>query len=122
MQRHDLREGKQLEGPKGVSNDVNSYDENDVVENEVSSPSNDVNDDVASDANEVPKGPTQTFPTPCTLPLLFPQRMAKVRLDLQFRKFLDVLNKLYLNIPFTNALFQMLSYAKLLKWISSNKR
>jgi len=41
--------------------------------------------------------------------------MAKAKLNLQFGKFLEVLNKLYINIPFTNALHQMLSYAKFLK-------
>ena len=35
---------------------------------------------------------------------------------------MEVLNKLYINIPFTNALSQMPSYAKFLKEILSNKR
>jgi len=48
--------------------------------------------------------------------------MAKVKLNLQFRKFLEVLKKLYINIPFTDALSQMPSYAKFLKEILSNKR
>jgi len=48
--------------------------------------------------------------------------MAKAKLDLQFRKFLKVLKKLYINIPFTEALSQMPSYAKFLKEILSNKR
>jgi len=38
--------------------------------------------------------------------------MAKAKLDLQFGKFLEVLKKPYINIPFTNALSQMPSYAK----------
>jgi len=41
--------------------------------------------------------------------------MAKAKLDLQFGKFLDVLKKLHFNIPFTDALSQMPSYAKFLK-------
>ena len=48
--------------------------------------------------------------------------MAKAKLDLQFGKFLKVLNKLYINIPFTETLSQMPSYAKFLKEILSNKR
>jgi len=47
--------------------------------------------------------------------------MAKAKLDLQFEKFLEVLKKLYINIPFIEALSQMPSYAKLLKEILSNK-
>jgi len=48
--------------------------------------------------------------------------MAKAKLDLQFGKFLAVLKKLYISIPFTDALSQMPSYAKFLKEILSNKR
>jgi len=48
--------------------------------------------------------------------------MAKAQVDLQFEKFLEVLEKLYINIPFTDTLSQMLSYAKFLKEILSNKR
>ena len=72
--------------------------------------------------NEVPKDPKITSPKPYTLPLPLSQRMAKLKLDLQFRKFLEVLNKLYINILFTDALSQMPSYAKFLKEILSNKR
>ncbi|KAJ8753483.1 hypothetical protein K2173_019882 [Erythroxylum novogranatense] len=48
--------------------------------------------------------------------------MAKAKLDAQFGKFLEVLKKLYINIPFTDALSQMPFYAKFLKEILSNKR
>ncbi|KAJ9152944.1 hypothetical protein P3X46_026448 [Hevea brasiliensis] len=43
-------------------------------------------------------------------------------LNKQFGKFLEVLKKLYINVPFTEALSQMPSYAKFLKEILSNKR
>ena len=48
--------------------------------------------------------------------------MAKAKLDMQFEKFLEVLKKLYISIPFTEALTQLPSYAKFLKVILSNKR
>ena len=48
--------------------------------------------------------------------------MAHAKLDLQFGKFLKVLKKFYINIPFTEALSQMPSYAKVLKEILSKKR
>jgi len=34
----------------------------------------------------------------------FPQQFAKAKLNAQFEKFLDVLNKLYVNIPLIEAL------------------
>ncbi|XP_022891857.1 uncharacterized protein LOC111406708 [Olea europaea var. sylvestris] len=40
----------------------------------------------------------------------------------QYKKFLEVFKKLYINIPFAEALVQMPSYAKFLKDILSNKR
>ena len=80
------------------------------VENdeEVSAPSNDV---------IVPKDSKFTSSKPYTLSLPFPQRMAKAKLDLQFRKFLEVLKKLYISIPFTETLSQIPSYAKFPKEI-----
>jgi len=120
-----LRGRKQLEGPKGVTNYESLHDENEHVENikkEVPTPFNDVIDDVVYKSNEVPKDPKITSPKPYTPPLPFPQRIAKAKLDLQFVKFLEILKKLYMNIPFTDALSQMPSNAKVLKEIQSNKR
>ncbi|KAJ9135136.1 hypothetical protein P3X46_032350 [Hevea brasiliensis] len=62
------------------------------------------------------------LPEPYQPPLPFPQRFQKAKLDKQFGKFLEVLQKLYINIPFTEVLFQMPSYAKFLKEILSKKR
>ena len=104
---------KQLEGPKGVSNNEHLHDVNDeIVRKEVSTPFEDVINDDANESNEVPKDPKQTSLNPFTSPLSFPQRMAKTKLDLKFGKFLEVLKKLYINIPFIDALLQMPSYVK----------
>ncbi|KAJ9186720.1 hypothetical protein P3X46_002263 [Hevea brasiliensis] len=61
-------------------------------------------------------------PEPYKPQLPFPQRFQKAKLDRQFGKFLEVLKKLYINVPFIDALSQMPSYAKFLKEILSNKR
>ncbi|KAJ9170746.1 hypothetical protein P3X46_018829 [Hevea brasiliensis] len=61
-------------------------------------------------------------PEPYKPQLPFPQRFQKAKLDKQFGKFLEVLKKLYINVPFVDALSQMPSYAKFLKEILSNKR
>ena len=78
--------------------------------------------DVVYKSDEVPKDPKIISPKSYTPPLPFSQRMAKAKLDLQFVKFLEVLKKLYINIPFTKALTQTPSYAKFLKEILFNKR
>jgi len=61
-------------------------------------------------------------PKPYTPPLPFPQRFARAKLEAQFGKFLDMLKKLHVNVPFLDALSQMPLYAKFLKEILSKKR
>jgi len=89
-----LREGKQLEGPKGRVNDVSLHDEHDKHdehdvsnENEVSATPTEVIVDVHK-SKEPLKDSNITFLKPYNPPLPFPQRMAKAKLDLQFGKFL----------------------------------
>lgn len=62
--------------------------------------------------------PTETQP-PYLPPVPFPQRRTKQELN---EKFVEVLNQLTISIPFTDALIEILSYAKFLKDILSNKR
>ena len=45
--------------------------------------------------------PTTTEPT---IPILYPQRPKKIKLDKQFTKFMEVFKKLHINIPFADAL------------------
>ena len=55
-------------------------------------------------------------------PILYPQCLKKNKLDKQFTKFMEVFKKLYINIPFVDALEQMPSYVKFMKDILSKKR
>jgi Aspartyl protease len=61
-------------------------------------------------------------PPPYKPPIPFPQRLAKVKKNKKIGKFVELLNKLHINIPFIEALTQMPSYAKFLKEILSNKK
>ena len=63
--------------------------------------------------------PTTTEPT---VPISYPQRLKKNKLDKQFTKFMEVFKKLHTNIPFTDAFIQMPSYVKFMKDILSKKR
>ncbi|XP_016476694.2 uncharacterized protein LOC107798236 [Nicotiana tabacum] len=56
------------------------------------------------------------------LVLLFPQKIKWEKLDKCFGKFLEMLKQLYVNIPFTEVLTQMPTYAKFLKEILSSKK
>lgn len=61
-------------------------------------------------------------PPPYKPHIPFSQILLKPKIEDQFRKFVEVLQKLYINIPFTEALSEMPSYTKFLKEILSNKR
>ena len=52
----------------------------------------------------------------------FPQRLQKAKMEEQFSRFLYMFKKIEINIPFVEALAQMLNYAKFLKDILSKKR
>ena len=57
------------------------------------------------------------------IPIPYPQRLKKSKLERQFTKFLDIFKKLHINIPFLEALESMPSYVKFLKKILvSNKK
>ena len=60
--------------------------------------------------------------TKLTIPIPYPHRLKKSKLDKQFTKFMEVFKKLHINIPFANALEQMPSYVKFMKDILSKKR
>ena len=57
-----------------------------------------------------------------SMPVPYPQRLKRHKLDKQFTKFMDVFKKLRINIPFADALEQMPSYVKFMKDILSQKR
>ena len=52
----------------------------------------------------------------------FPQRIQKAKKEEQFSKFLEIFNKIEINIPFAEALTQMPNYAKFLKDILNRKK
>ncbi|XP_070053992.1 uncharacterized protein [Nicotiana tomentosiformis] len=54
--------------------------------------------------------------------LPFPQKLYREKLDTQFVRFLDMMKQVNVNLPFTEVLSQMPSYAKFLKEILTKKR
>ncbi|XP_058766949.1 uncharacterized protein LOC131640578 [Vicia villosa] len=60
-------------------------------------------------------------PQPYKPPIPFPQRLKNTKTENQFQKFIKVIEKLHVEIPFTEAITQISSYAKFLKDILSNK-
>ena len=52
----------------------------------------------------------------------FPQRLAKAALERKYCKFVEILKKLEINIPFLDTISEMPSYAKFLKDLLSSKK
>ncbi|KAL4296753.1 hypothetical protein GQ457_12G015020 [Hibiscus cannabinus] len=52
----------------------------------------------------------------------FPQRLKNQKQDYQFKKFLDILKQVHINLPLVEALQQMLNYAKFLKDMVTRKK
>ncbi|XP_058723091.1 uncharacterized protein LOC131594907 [Vicia villosa] len=68
------------------------------------------------------KDKSYTPPPPYKLPIPYPQRLKKTKMESKYQKFIKVIEKLHVEIPFTEAITQIPSYAKFLKDILSNKR
>ena len=109
-----LRSGKELEA-KGQSSVIEKVETEKVIQ-----PSQNDNAD-QKQLNE--KQSAENFTeAKASLPVPYPQRLKKHKLDKQFTKFMDVFKKLHINIPFVDALEQMPSYVKFIKDILSQKR
>ncbi|XP_019241859.1 PREDICTED: uncharacterized protein LOC109221880 [Nicotiana attenuata] len=107
-----LRSGKKLDEPF-----------TDQLEQQVNNGKNVETPSEPSEEKEVKKKEEKNIekltPLPVTIP--FPQKMKREKLDNQFAKFLEILKQIHINIPFTDALLQMPSYAKsVVKLLSSS--
>ncbi|XP_021731021.1 uncharacterized protein LOC110697925 [Chenopodium quinoa] len=107
-----LRSGKQLEDPLTKEPSREVIEEVGASEKEVD------NSRVQDESKGAPPKPL----APYVPKVPFPQRLAQAKLEKKFSKFLDILKKLHINIPFLDAIFEMPSYVKFLKDILSNKK
>jgi len=105
-----LRNGRQLEDPVGKAKPKE-------IEKEICEPQV----EETRVEGEKPQG-KETTPPPFKPKIHFPQRFAKSKLDEKFKKFIEMINKIYIDVPFTEVLTQMPTYAKFLKEILSKKR
>ena len=109
-----LRSGKDLE-TKGKSSVIGEVEAEKVIQ-----PGQ--NDDTNKEQPQEKQPSENSTEAKASLPVPYPQRLKKHKLDKQFTKFMDVFKKLHINIPFADALEQMPSYVKFMKDILSQKR
>jgi len=100
-----LRDGKQLEDLVVKTTTIESEIESDEHQSE----------------KVIGESKKPIVPTPYKPKIPFPQRLVKPNLDVQFKKFVDMLKKIYINVSFTEVWSQMPLYAKFLKDVLSKK-
>lgn len=64
--------------------------------------------------SDIPQFEATVPSTSLTHLVIFPQWLKNKKLDKQFTKFLEVVNKLYDNVSFVEAILQILNYSKFL--------
>ncbi|CAM8999252.1 unnamed protein product [Rhodiola kirilowii] len=110
-----LKSGKVLPTPQGKSN-LNSKEVDEEVANKN-----------AVVELQAPTGEQEKEGEPILMrkyvPVIpFPQRLKKSKLDAHFQRFVEMLKKLYVTLPFHEVITQNPTYAKFLKDIVSNRR
>ncbi|XP_010684207.1 uncharacterized protein LOC104898795 [Beta vulgaris subsp. vulgaris] len=114
-----LRSGRELEDPYRKMNDQRKS----AKESKKSSEEDQGEKVLEKEAKETEKKELIVISiAPYKPPVPFPQRLAQAKLEKKYGKFLDILKKLHINIPFLDAISKMSSYAKFLKDMLSNKR
>ncbi|XP_070022167.1 uncharacterized protein [Nicotiana sylvestris] len=72
----------------------------------------------------VPQNPNRKKPASSAqrvIPALFPQRLVKQKKEDQYKKFMEMMRQIQLNIPLMKALKEMTGYAKMMKDLMSRK-
>ncbi|XP_021722680.1 uncharacterized protein LOC110690159 [Chenopodium quinoa] len=116
--------------PKGHMNAMNLRSGKKMEDPPTREPSKEVVDEVVPKEKVVDGTATEEEPKESTPPPLIPyvsqvpfsQKLAQAKLEKMYGKFLNILKKLHINIPFLDAISEMPSYAKFLKDMLSNKK
>ncbi|CAM8978013.1 unnamed protein product [Rhodiola kirilowii] len=110
-----LKSGRVLPTPQGkpTHNDKE-------IEAEVANENSEVEPQVPTEEEKKEEEPVLTRHYVPRIP--FPQRLNKSKLDAHFQRFVEMLKKLYVTLPFHEVITQNLTYAKFLKDIVSSQR
>ncbi|CAJ2627735.1 unnamed protein product [Trifolium pratense] len=113
-----LRSGKQLDEP------TNSKPDDPAMQQGSNKPTEESEPKEKEDSGEETKEKEKPYvpPPPYKPPIPYPQRLVQTKNVGQFKKFVELLQKLNITIPFTEAITQMPSYAKFLKDILTKKK
>ncbi|XP_058758399.1 uncharacterized protein LOC131631643 [Vicia villosa] len=110
-----LRSETAYEGPRNPNQSTSEKPKEDVA------PKDQVEEPEKPEKQSKPEVENHTQ-QPYKSPIPFPQRLKNTKTENQFQNFIKVIEKLHVEIPFTESITQIPSYAKFLKDILSKKR
>ncbi|GKE05408.1 hypothetical protein Tco_1397426, partial [Tanacetum coccineum] len=111
------RSGKSYDPPD------NPNDQQNNSENPINFDSDDEDDEPTPQPNTQPIKPVKEtpLPKPYKPKIPYPQRLRKENLKAQYRKFLDLIRAVRINVPLVDVLAGMPNYGKFLKELINNK-
>ncbi|GJV43238.1 reverse transcriptase domain-containing protein [Tanacetum coccineum] len=109
----------------GKSNNLpdNPNDQQDNFENPINFDSDDEDDEPTPQPKTQPTKPVKEtpLPKPYKPKIPYPQRLRKEKIEAQYRKFLDMIRAVRIDVPLVDVLAEMPNYGKFLKELISNK-
>ncbi|XP_074266617.1 uncharacterized protein LOC141589896 [Silene latifolia] len=76
---------------------------------------------VIDEPTKVIEEPKQQIVKPYMPPIPFPQRLARVKLEQKYGKFMDMMKRMSITMPFIDVIKEIPTYGKFLKELISNK-
>ncbi|GJR29449.1 putative reverse transcriptase domain-containing protein [Tanacetum coccineum] len=111
------RSGKSYDPPDNPNDQQNNF------ENPINFDSDDKDDEPTSQPKTQPTKPVKEtpLPKPYKPKIMYPQRLRKEKMEAQYKKFLDMIRVVRINVPLVDVLAGMPNYGKFLKELISNK-
>ncbi|GJV78514.1 reverse transcriptase domain-containing protein [Tanacetum coccineum] len=111
------RSGKSYDPPN------NPNDQQNNSKNPINFDSDDEDDEPTPQLKTQPTKPVKetSLPKPYKLKIPYPQRLRKEKIEAQYRKFLDMIRAVRINVPLVDVLAEMPNYGKFFKELISNK-
>jgi hypothetical protein len=121
-----LRSGMAYDGPEMLGNEIVVEQEKSTEAQQESQSHAKMKQSEGKDSTNAPMPKQVRESVPKYVPphrfVPFPERLVKTKLDKQYGKFVELLKQLNVNMPFTDIMTQMPTYAKNFKEILSNRR
>nr|GEV30290.1 reverse transcriptase domain-containing protein [Tanacetum cinerariifolium] len=108
---------EKIDSPFQQTNSLKPYVPNVILEKIII----DLEDEVAPKTQNPKPAKETPLPKPYKLKIPYPQRLSKEKMEAQYKKFLEMICAIRINVPLVDVLAKMPNYGKFLKELISNK-